>query len=303
MAGETIGSEPKGPSTATEGVTLTDADVLGMLNRADIILTHGGSLTDRVIRWGTRSYWNHAAIVFLLKHEAQGYLNTFVLESEAPQGVDVHPADKYLVATHPDMAILSDSKSSHKVDVHPIDKHMVKKRPDLAILRFPDSALPPGRRVDFQKRVRGFVLEEIDATYGHSTILQITQPILGPLGWLLKPVIRAMKVLTGLNRGKAVNDFICSGVIQYAYCRACFGANPDTGELWDPFFSNSEARRNLIVNLQMREAFDPGMSFQVLVKQLKLTTPSNFAQAAGDNLLECVAQRKEGVWGTQLTEE
>jgi hypothetical protein len=275
MAGETTGSEPRGPSTATAGVTLTDADVLGMLNRADIILTHGGSLTDRAIRWGTGSYWNHAAIVFLLKDEAQGYLRTFVLESEAPRGVDVHPIGKYF-----------DNDDQ-----------------DMAILRFPDSALPPGHRLDFLKRARGFVLEEIDATYGHSTILQITQTILGPLGWLLKPVIRAMKVLTGLNRGKAVNDFICSGVIQYAYCRACLGANPDTGELWDPFFSDTEARRNLIVNRQTREAFDPAMSFQTLVKQLKLTTPRDFAEAARDNLLECVAQRKKKVWGTQLTEK
>jgi hypothetical protein len=280
MVRETIRSEPESPPRPVAAAALTDADVLGMLNRADIILTHGRSLTDWVIRWGTKSYWNHTAIVFLLKDEALGYLNTFVLESESPHGVDVHPIDKYLN-----------------------NKDQNKKHPDLAILRFPDSALPAGRRVEFMRRVRGFVLEQIDATYGHSAILQNAQTILGPLGWLLKPVIRAMKVATGLNRRKAINDFICSGVIQYAYCRACFGADPATGGLWDPFFGNAEARRRLIVNEDTRDAFDPNMGFEALTERLKLTRPADFSQAAIDhNLLECVAQRKKGLWGTQLTE-
>jgi len=280
MVRETIRSEPERPQGTVAAATLTDADVLGMLNRADIILTHGRSLTDWVIRSGTQSYWNHTATVFLLKDQVQGYLNTFVLESESPHGVDVHPIDKYLN-----------------------NKDQNKKHPDLAILRFPDSALPPGRRVDFQKRVRGFVLEQIDAKYGHCAILQIAETILGPLGWLLKPVIRAMKVATGLNRGKAVNDFICSGVIQYAYCRACLGADPATGELWNDFFKDGETRRKLIVNKETRDAFDPKVSLQALTERLKLTRPADFSQAArDDNLLECVAQRKDGVWGRQLTE-
>jgi hypothetical protein len=283
MVRETIRSEPERPQGTAAAATLTDADVLGMLNRADIILTHGGGLADRVIHWGTRSYWNHAALVFLLRDAEQGYLNTFVLESLAPHGVDVHPIDKYL---------------------DPTDKHLVKKHPDLAILRFPDSALPPGCRVDFQKRVRGFVLEQIDAKYGHCAILQIAETILGPLGWLLKPVIRAMKVATGLNRGKAVNDFICSGVIQHAYCRACLGADPATGELWNDFFKDGETRRKLIVNKLTREAFDSQTRFEALAEHLKLTRPADFSQAArDDNLLECVAQRKDGVWGRQLTEK
>ena len=285
MVRETTRSEPESPQGKVAAARLTDPDVLGMLNRADIILTHGRSLTDWVIRWGTRSYWNHVAIVFLLKDMAQGYLRTFVLESVAPEGVDIHPIDKYLVTEHSD------------------GKHLVKKHPDLAILRFPDSALPPERRVDFVRRVRGFALEEIDAKYGRRAIVQIAEKILGPFGWLLKPVIRAMKVATGLNRRKAINDFICSGVTQYAYCRACFGAHPVEGDLWDQFFKDSKARANLIVSEETRDAFDPKMSFQDLTERLKLTRPADFSQAAMDhNLLECMAQRKKGVWGRQLTE-
>ena len=274
MVKETISREPERPPGPAAAAELSTAEVLSMLNRADIILTHGGSPIDRLIHWFTRSYWNHAAVVFLVKDEAQGYLNTFILEAESPRGVDVHPIDKYLDSGHQ----------------------------DLAILRFPGSALPPGRRVDFQKRVRGFVLEQIDAKYGHSTILQIAGTVLGPVGWLLKPVIRAMKLVTGLNRSKAINDFICSGVIQYAYYRACFRAEPVEGDLWDPFFKDGEARSNLIVSKKTRDAFDPQMSFQALAEQLKLTRPVDFSQAAKDNLLECLAQRKKGRWARQLTE-
>jgi len=284
MVRETIRSEPERSQGTMAAAVLTDADVLGMLNRADIILTHGGGLADWAIRWGTESYWNHTAIVFLLKDEAQGYLNTFVLESEFPHGVDVHPIDKYLNDKHQ-------------------NKSQDKKHPDLAILRFPDSALPPERRLEFMRRVRGFVLDEIDAKYGRCAILEIVQTILGPLGWLLKPVIRAMKVLTGLNRRKAINDFICSGVIQYGYCRACFGEQAVEGDLWDQFFEDGETRCKLIVSRELRDAFDPKMSFQALTERLKLTRPADFSRAAkDDNLLECVAQRKDGVWGRQLTE-
>jgi hypothetical protein len=302
MVSKTIRSEPESPPRPVAPAALADADVLGMLNRADIVLTHGRSLADRVIQWGTRSYWNHAAMVFLLKDEAQGYLNTFVLESLSPHGVDVHPIDKYLVTVHPDLAVLRESRCPHGVDGHTIGKHLVKKHPDLAILRFPDSALPPERRVAFERRVRGFVLEEIDAKYGRRAILQIAEKILGPIGWLLTPVIRAMKVATGLNRRKAINDFICSGVIQYGYCRACFKANPATGELWHEFFKDGETRRKLIVSKETRDHFDPQMRFEALVEQLKLTRPADFSYAAIDHdLLECVAQRKNGVWGRQLT--
>lgn len=274
MVGETSSSEGEPAPTAA----LNTPDVAGMLNRADIILTHGGILPGAVIRWFTGSYWDHAAMVFVLSDAAsgspQGYQRTFILEAEW-----------------------------YGIDIHPVGKYLCKENQDMVILRFPGSALPPERRVEFLQRVRGFTLQEIDAVYGYGTILRIAERILGPLGWVLKPLIRAIRVVSSLHRKKAINDFICSGVVQYAYYRACFGEGPEAGEPWDSFFQDAQHRQNLIVNRDMREAFDPDATFHAVSEQLKLTTPADFSLAARAGLLDCVAERVKRVWREELTRE
>ncbi len=281
MGRETSSNEPQSaPPDA-----LTTDQVAVKLRRADIILTRGGGLVSRVIQRFTGSHWNHAAMVFVLSDAAsgsqQGYQSTFILEAEA-QGIDVHPIDKYLYREHRDMVLL--------------------RFPD-SILDFPESSDPSDpakQRRAFRRRVRGFAFEEIDATYAYGTFLRVGEKILGPLGCLLKPAIRAVKV-TAFNSSKAINDFVCSGVVQYAYYRACYGADAGSGAFWNDFFQQGDNRRNLIVNAEMRAAFDPSATFDAVAEQLKLTTPADFAQAAQANLLECVAERVNRVWGKQLT--
>jgi len=274
MGGETSSNQPESAPTGA----LTSKDVEAKLNRADIILTRGGGLSSYVIRRFTQSYWNHAALVFVLSDKAsgseqpQGYQSTFILEAE-PQGVDAHPIDKYLYNEHQDMVIL----------------------------RFPDSALPADCRVDFLRRVRGFALEEIDAVYSYSTLLRVAEKILGPLGWILKPVIRAARVVGSFNRKKAINAFVCSGVVQYAYYRACRRADPDDGTRWDAFFEDEKNLENLIVSPDIRAAVDHQALLRTIRERLELTTPADFSRAVGDNRLECVAERIKGVWQTQLT--
>lgn len=272
MVRESSNNEPEPAPTAA----LTSKDVERRLSRADIILTRSGGLASRVIRQFTQSYWNHAAIVFVLSDAAsgsqQGYQSTFILEAES-QGVDAHPIDKYLYNEHQDMVIL----------------------------RFPDSALPAERRVDFLRRVRGFALEEIDAVYSYSTLLRVAEKIVGPLGWILKPVIRAGRVLGSFNRKKAINAFVCSGVVQYAYYRACRRTDPDDGSRWAPFFEDGENLENLIVNPDIRAAVDHQALFRTIREQLELTTPADFSWAVADNRLECVGERIKGVWRDELT--
>jgi hypothetical protein len=285
MERETDSNEPQ---SAPAGA-LTSEDVETMLNRADIILTRGGGLTSRVIRWFTDSYWNHAAIVFALSDNAlrskqeqeQGYQSTFILEAE-PQGVDAHSIDKYLY----------------------------EEKQDMVILRFPDSALPPGRR-EFLRRVRGFALEEIDAVYGYLDIVRVGlkkgQNVLRRLGRLFRPLGRLFRPAIGairmalFNRNKAINDFVCSGVVQYAYYRACRGVDPDDGTRWDDFFQDAQNVGNLIVNLDIQAAVKDQPEFAAIREQLELTTPADFSRAAQDNRLECVAERVKGVWRRELT--
>jgi hypothetical protein len=278
MGRETSSNEPQSAPAAA----LTTKQVAVELRRADIILTRGGGPVSWTIRRFTGSHWNHAAMVFVLSDAAsgsqQGYQSTFILEAEA-QGIDVHPIDKYLYEEKQDMVVL--------------------RFPD-SILGFPESPDPDERRRAFRRRVRGFAFEEIDATYAYRTFLKVGEKTLGPLGCLLKPAIRTVKV-AAFNSRKSINDFVCSGVVQYAYYRACYGADPDDGTRWDDFFQNAQNVGNLIVNAEMRAAFDPSATFDAVVEQLKMTTPADFSRAAQANLLECVAERVKGVWGKQLT--
>ena len=61
---------------------MTELVEKGKLKRADIILTHSkGSLLGWLIRFGTKSYWNHAALVYVIRNPQQGYDTPFIIES------------------------------------------------------------------------------------------------------------------------------------------------------------------------------------------------------------------------------
>lgn len=263
---------------------LTNEQVAAMLNRADIILTHSSDPTARAIQLVTHSYWNHVALVALLSDKAtgdsQGYQRTFILEAEAKAGVDIHPLDKYFKTGK-----------------------YIKKRQDLLILRLPAAALPAGQLgTEFLRRVRGFALEEIDARYCRGTILRLLEKGAGLLTWLLRPIIRAARVVISFNRNKAINEFICSGVVQHAYYRACFGADPTQLVFWNDFFQDPKRRAALIVDPDIRKAIDLQMPFDSVKEQLKVTVPGDFSRAAAAGWLQCVAQRIDGDWKTELSE-
>ncbi len=254
---------------------ITTGDIATQLQRADIILTRGGGLFSRAIRAFTGSYWNHVAMVFVLADEPpkrhEGYQRTFILES-ATGGVDVHPIDKYLY----------------------------NERQDLAILRFPRSAFPPGDHMDenFQRRVRGFALEQIDAEYAYGDLVQIANRILGPLAWLGRNVYRVFRVAASRRRG--ITSFICSGVVQYAYIRACYGADDKVAQFWNEFYKDPGKRLGLIVSKRTRQGFDPKERLPDLQDGLKLITPADFSEAVMDGVLSCIGQRVRGQWTQDL---
>jgi len=258
---------------------LTTAEVAASLERADILLTHGKGPTSILIRRFTNSHWSHTAMVFVLSDVAtgvsEGYQHTFVLEAQ-----------------------------SHGVDIHAIDKYLFNENKDMAVLRFPPGALPAAtsgtnQRTSFLRRVRGFALERIDDIYGHGKIFTIAQRILKlPL---LRPAFSVLGLIFATQREKAVNNSICSGVVQWAYLRACYGNEAVPGNFSDPFFTSGEKRRHLIAAADIRDTFDPDAPFQGTAAAIELTTPAHFAQAVRDGLLVCVGERIGGVWNRELT--
>ena len=88
--------------------------------------------------------------------------------------------------------------------------------------------------------------------------------------------------------------------VQYAYYRACYGADPVTG-FWDQHFATPENIARVVCNSDIRSAITSGSTFDKTVSSLKLTTPSHFALAATYGELQVVAERIGGVWRDTLT--
>lgn len=174
----------------------------GKLKRADILLTRTkGSLLGALIRFGTKSHWNHALMVYTIKDEKQGYNSTFIIESGG-SGIDVHNIAHYLER---------------------LDKY------DVCVKRFePDwfNDDTPSNGLYYRRKVRGFALQEIDDKYDHRMIISIAtrilrQIILGilfPVQRLRRPEKRKVQIrrIAGLD----INAYICSGFVQWAYYKA-----------------------------------------------------------------------------------
>lgn len=180
-----------------ESTSATPRQLLeGKLERVDIILVHDRrSPVSWAIRFGTKSYWNHVALVYVIRHADLGFEHTFIIEAGA-SGIDIHDIGGYLNAP---------------------------KSCDLGIKRceapwFVGDELG----LDVRRRVRGFTLEAIDAAYDYGLILRIAKEVIGRL------LTGGRYVLAGLRRavtrGRITRltpeRYICSGFAQWAYYQA-----------------------------------------------------------------------------------
>ncbi len=64
-----------------EGTAMTELVEGGKLKRADILLAHSkGSYWGWLIRLGTRCYWNHALILYMVRDLNQGYDEALIID-------------------------------------------------------------------------------------------------------------------------------------------------------------------------------------------------------------------------------
>ncbi len=143
------------------------------LQRGDILLVHtkGNPLLHPIawaIRWGTSSYWNHAALIHLIPSESEGYPDAFTIESQG-QGIDIHRLSEYYL------------KYTDKYDLG------IKR---LAAPWYGDGNDP--HALEFARKVRGFALQEIDDKYSFKTILRIA----GKYWWIVPTALAKAKVRT-----------------------------------------------------------------------------------------------------------
>ncbi|MFC1919607.1 hypothetical protein ACFLWX_02310 [Chloroflexota bacterium] len=237
----------------TESIKLSDRamDELverGKLRRADIILTHSKrSLLGSLIRFGTKSYWNHAAMVFTIKSPKEGYDSTFIIESGGA-GIDIHNIAHYL-------------ENPKKVDVG------IKR---LERDWFQDDSDAVGLR--FRRRVRGFALSEIDDKYDHKMIIGIARSIARQLilafifPWLrVKEPAKRRARIPGIAKKLEIKTYICSGFVQWAYYMGVGKVLEENGD------SSGEKVRDVIFN----DEVSSDDSEEVLLS----TTPADLASS------------------------
>ena len=163
------------------------------LDRADIVLCRGKTnWFAKLIEWGTRSAFSHAALVFVVPQGETGFRNTFVIES-VTRGVDLTDLRHYVVERQKDY--------------------------DVAVLRLERDWLTD----DIKRLVRGYMLDYIQADYDYGTIWKLARRIVRTIVFGVKARRHGMKhaVAEFRRRRKLVpGSFICSGFVQYGYYTA-----------------------------------------------------------------------------------
>ncbi|MEQ8826091.1 MAG: hypothetical protein RIC14_17120 [Filomicrobium sp.] len=161
------------------------------LNRADIVLTRKNrDFRSWLIQWATRGSFSHAALVFLVPHQEQGFNNTFIIES-ASKGVDLTNLAHYLT-----------------------DKRQVVGIRRLKGTWFDERA---------QKLVRGRMLNSIESTYSYATVFRLGLAFFNEIAFGIKARIwGARSAIKGRRRAtlQPPNEFICSGLVQLGYLNA-----------------------------------------------------------------------------------
>ena len=180
--------------TARKFKTVEEFLAGGHLKRTDVVLCSSKkSLFSRLIRYGTRSPFCHAAMVFLIPAGDLGFNNTFLIES-GTSGVDITDLRHYV-----------DGKSSYQLAIKRLESSWYQSE---------------GEGTDLQRIVRGKMLDYIKAEYDYLSIWRIAKSILRRMVYGLN-FMRAKSLRNMLDREMRVpNQFICSGFVQYGYWRA-----------------------------------------------------------------------------------
>ena len=167
------------------------------LRKGDIILSRSPTLTSWLIRKATNSAFSHAALVFLVSEPAEGYDNTFLLESTG-NGVGLANLRHYIGGKTP--------------------------KTEIAILRFKDETLGPA----FFKRARGLMLDHVQAEYDYGVIVRLTLSLFFgarlSFAKIRKGSNTAMQMAVERTSKRILKwvppQFICSGFIQYGLIKA-----------------------------------------------------------------------------------
>ena len=169
------------------------ANAAHYLQRGDVVLCKGrATLFSLAIRWWTNSHFSHAALVFAVPSEDEGFERTFLIEA-GTSGVDITDLKHYA-----------------------IDRAAVY---DVAIKRLEQ----PWMTIEVQRAVRGHMLNFIKATYDYAKVVALARSLVSNVSFGFNvPMVgieRAVRRSYRLSR-VAPSQFLCSGFVQYGFMSA-----------------------------------------------------------------------------------
>ena len=186
------GAESEFPMTVK--AFFSDAD--RYLNRGDILLSRSPFLASRLIRIASKSFFSHAALVFLLPQSKEHFTSTFVIESLF-KGVGIASLETYVGGRNP-------------VE-------------EVGILRLEGK----GFTEDFFKRANGILLNEVNKPYDFHRLWRIALNTL--FGFQL--AANKLRRRTNVYRRWFPRQFICSGFIQFGLYQAAHLSHLETARV------------------------------------------------------------------------
>ena len=229
---------PKFPMPVKEFLERED-----VLKRSDVMLSrHKKALFSKLIMWGTKSLFSHAALVFVIPFKEEGFANTFIIESIG-DGIDITNLDYYLV--------------EHGEDY------------DVGFKRLESEWFSGKEGKNIRKAVRGRMLDFIKAKYDMGTNIQIAKMIIRKFIFGMSARIRGFpEAVERVHEKKQLvpSQFICSGFVQYGYF-------DEIKRLID----KGKLEHNKLEEVLFSPGLSPNMDPEKRTKLLLSTTPHDIA--------------------------
>ncbi len=242
---------PKFPMPVKEFLERED-----VLKRSDVMLSrHKKALFSKLIMWGTKSLFSHAALVFVIPFKEEGFANTFIIESIG-DGIDITNLDYYLV--------------EHGEDY------------DVGFKRLESEWFSGKEGKNIRKAVRGRMLDFIKAKYDMGTNIQIAKMIIRKFIFGMSARIRGFpEAVERVHEKKQLvpSEFICSGFVAYGYFdeieRLVEKGKLTNNELEEVFFNSrlsldmneDERRKSLLSTTPNDIAVTDNLQWKYFIKQ------------------------------------
>jgi Permuted papain-like amidase enzyme, YaeF/YiiX, C92 family len=165
------------------------ADADRWLNHGDILLSRSPFFASRMIRLLSKSFFSHAALIFLLPRKKDHLTNTFVIESLFA-GVRIANLETYVSGNRP------------------IE--------EVGILRLEGQ----GFSQDFFKRANGILLNEVNKPYDFHRLWRLALSTY----FGLQMAVQSARRRPNIYRRWMPRQFICSGFIQFGIYQAALFA-------------------------------------------------------------------------------